>query len=85
MEIDVKEYLDSQIENLRREFRSQLQNDWRALDLARENMTLRLEGMNQFREQMNRERDSYVRVDTFRWIVVTLLSIVGILAVRAWK
>ena len=79
-DVALKEYLEAKIEALRRESFQQREADWRALDLARDNLSIRLEHMNAFREQMMAERETYVRVDTFRWIVGTLLTVITILA-----
>jgi hypothetical protein len=86
-DVALKEYLEAQITALRRETVQQREADWRALDLARENLALRLEGMNEFRAQIIREREDYVRIDTFRWVIGALLALSPILAVilaRTW-
>lgn len=86
-DVALKEYLEAQIEALRREMKQQRDADWRALDLARENLALRLEGMNEFRAQILRERQDYVRVDTLRWIVGLLMTMLAGLggALAFWR
>lgn len=65
-------YVDALVESLRREMDQRQLAYTRALDLAREELSGRLAGVGQFREQLGRERDQYVRWDTLRWIVGTL-------------
>jgi len=79
-DVALKEYLEGQIEALRRELSVQRESDQRALELAHEMMQRRLDQMNEFRNQIRDERAQYVRVDTFRWTVGFIVALLLVVA-----
>lgn len=86
-EIALKDYIDAQFEALRRELKLQREADMRAIDLARETLGARLERMNEFRDQMTEERLMYVRIDTFKWTVGFIVSMIiaASTVVKFWR
>jgi hypothetical protein len=86
-DVALKEYLESLIEALDRKMELQREADRRAVDLATSSLNHRLDSMNLFRSQILEERALYVRVDTFKWTVgfiVTLVGVVGTM-MRLWR
>jgi len=79
-DVALKEYLEGQIEALRRELAVQREADHRALELAHDALQRRLDQMNEFRNQIRDERGMYVRVDTFRWTVGFIVALLLVVA-----
>jgi hypothetical protein len=77
-DVALKEYLEGLIEALRREIQLQREGDQRAVDLATDTLSKRLETMNEFRDQIRDERGTYVRVDTFKWTVSFIVLLIGV-------
>ena len=86
-DVALKEYLEERIDALRRELAVQRDADQRAIELAHEALQRRLDLMNEFRNQIRDERGLYVRIDTFRWTVGFLVTVlILIVAVAAlWR
>ncbi len=63
--IDLKEYFEKSIEH-EREIRNQIILDnTKALEIAKSNIELRLNAMNELREQINSERGKYLSRDVY--------------------
>ena len=61
--VSLREYFQVQINNLDRRIEEQRRDGEANIKLASQVMESRLEGMNEFRNQINMERASYVRQD----------------------
>ncbi len=75
-DIEMRAYVESLVDALRREVELQRVADRRALETAERTLLSRLEHMNEFREQILEDRRQYIRVDTFRWTVGFLVSFI---------
>ena len=63
MEVTLKEYIESRMDEREKTHRSQLDNAERNLSLAANSLREKLDGMNQFRHQIDAERALYVKRD----------------------
>ena len=63
MEVTLKEYIESRMDEREKTHRSQLDNAERNLQLAAGALREKLDGMNQFRHQIDNERALYVKRD----------------------
>ena len=63
MEVTLKEYIESRMDEREKAHRSQLDNAERNLRLAADALREKLDHMNQFRQQIDAERALYVRRD----------------------
>jgi len=85
-DVEMKQYVDSLVDALRREMDQRQEMNSRAVETARSALEARLENMNEFRNQITDERGSYVRLETFQWVigavVITLLGTIGALVFR---
>lgn len=74
-DVPLREYVEARLEEL--EKRIELSDRLRdtALDKAEAAMLVRLTAMNEFREQLNKERSEYVRRDQLIYALFALLSL----------
>ena len=63
MEVSLKEYIESRMDEREKVHVAQLETSERSLELAASALREKLEGMNQFRHQIDNERALYVRRD----------------------
>jgi len=63
LEVTLKEYIESRMDEREKAHRSQLDNAERNLQLAADALREKLDGMNQFRHQIDAERALYTKRD----------------------
>jgi len=72
--ISLKEYFDIRLKDIMRLLDERFKTQKSALELAEHALTLRLESMNEFREQINKERGTYATKETLTLLLDTFDS-----------
>ena len=85
MEVTLKEYIESRMDEREKAHRSQLDNADRNLRLAADALREKLEHMNQFRAQIDAERALYVKRDQMDALLASRQVIVEQLVARLEK
>ena len=66
MEIDTKQYIDQEIDHLEEKVALLTREQVRALKKASLEIDRRLEGMNEFREQLNKQASTFITRDEYQ-------------------
>jgi D-serine dehydratase len=77
MEVSLKEYIESRMDEREKAHAAQIQNAERNLTLAADQLRERLERMNEFRRQIDGERALYVSRDQLDGILASRAATVG--------
>jgi hypothetical protein len=84
-EVPLRQYVERIFDEKDRAHLAELESAERALALATESLTHRLESMNQFRKQLEDERAKYVREERFQMVLDRLRTVEEHDAARAGR